>query len=79
MVDEIEGRTALKFSSQGLLVQDKDGTVYFFDSSVLDGCRKNGLSRKGKAQTKKFFNDLREKGHLVDAAFIPTFHILEGM
>ena len=46
MVEPTEAKTALKFSSRGLLVQDKDGTVYFFDGAILENCRRTGLSRK---------------------------------
>ena len=79
MVEPTDATTALKFSSRGLLVQDKDGTVYFFDGAILENCRRTGLSRKAKAQTKKFLGDLREQNQLVDAAFVPTFHVFEGM
>lgn len=78
MVEDVSRKVPLKFSSQGLLVQAADGTVYFFNNTVVDSCREGRLSRKEKAQTKKFFDELRKEKRLVDAAFIPTFHVFEG-
>jgi hypothetical protein len=78
MVEDVGGRSTLEFASRGLLIQDADGTVYFFKNAVLDLCRESNLTRKQKAQTKKFFDELRKKKRLVDAAFLPTFHVFEG-
>jgi hypothetical protein len=78
MVEDVARKVPLQFSSQGLLVQGADGAVYFFNNAIVDSCRERGLSRKQKTQTKKFFDDLRKGNRLVDAAFVPTFHIFEG-
>jgi hypothetical protein len=78
MAESRTPKAALLLSSRALLVQDTDGTVYSFDGAVLDACRKRGLTRAQKAQTKRLFDTLRKEKRLVDAAFLPIFHIFEG-
>jgi hypothetical protein len=71
-------KAELEFSTRYLLVQDADGEVYLFNSAIVDSCRQR-TTRAQKAQTKALFDTLRQENRLVDAAFLRTFHVFEGM
>jgi hypothetical protein len=64
------------FVRQGLLVQTKDGKVYFIPMAVLNA-HHEPLTARQRKDIANYFKIIQEK-HGATAALLPTMHIMEG-